>query len=392
MVKVQKFSFPYGFITDDLELKEKIRFSLSTDGKINNLEFDDCKDLKIDFNHPNHNKIILPGLINSHVHIGDSFVKEAGYNKGLIETVAPPDGIKHKLLKRGKEKQKLKGIKEAAWEMISNGITCFIDFRENSIEGINLLKKALSDQPIQYLILGRFTQSDEIEEIFRNADGIGLSSYGKVDKEISAIIARNKKKYGKLVSCHHAELIRKPEQFEKIIEDDIIDIIVHGTQLNATDLYKMQNTNIKLILCPRCNGYFGVGFPPIVEVLDQNIPISIGTDNIMANAPNLFEEIRYLYLLFRVLNNERNSNIRLDAKKLLQIITINAAKNFNLQSKIGSIMEGKQADFIVIDLNSPNFYCNIADQYNIYPLVVQRTTSENIKEVYIKGEKVFERK
>ncbi|TXT64273.1 MAG: Chlorohydrolase (modular protein) [Promethearchaeota archaeon] len=391
MVKVRKFSFSYGFIGDDLGLKEKIRFSLSTEGMINNLEFDDCKDLKINYNHLNHNKIILPGLINSHVHIGDSFVKEAGYNKGLIETVAPPDGIKHIQLKQGRRKQKLKGIKEAAREMISNGITCFIDFRENSVEGINLLKKALNEQPIKCLILGRFTQAGEIKEIFRNAEGIGLSSYSKVDKEISAIMARYKKKYDKLVSCHHAELIRKPEQFEKLIEDGIIDIIVHGTQLNATDLYKMQQSNIKLILCPRCNGYFGVGFPPIVEVIDQNIPISIGTDNIMANAPNLFEEIRYLYLLYRVLNNRTNSNFRLDAKKLLQMITINAAQNFNLENEIGSIMEGKQADFIVIDLNSSNYYTNILDQDNIYPLIVQRTTPENIKEVYIKGEKVFER-
>ena len=39
--------------------------------------------------------------------------------------------------------------------MLSNGITCFIDFREEGVKGVNLLKKALEKSPINYLVLGR---------------------------------------------------------------------------------------------------------------------------------------------------------------------------------------------------------------------------------------------
>ena len=74
------------------------------------------------------------------------------------------------------------------------------------------------------------------------------------------------------------------------------------------------------------------------------------------------------------------------------MVTINAARNFNLDTKIGSISEGKFADFSLIDLNEPNLYSQNLDNENIYHILTQRTKSENIKKTYIKGEIVFERK
>lgn len=392
MVIPKQFSFPYGLIGDDLILKKKVNFSIDKEGRISNLDYRECKEIQIDFGKKNPNPIIIPGLINSHIHIGDSFAKEIGYNKGLIETVAPPDGIKHQSLKKTNQKDKIQGIKKASIEMISNGITYFIDFRENGINGIKLLKKALRNRSIQYIILGRFGNKNEIKDIFKNADGIGLSSYRIVDSEIKKTLSINKETYQKLITCHHAELKRKPKLFERIIKDGIIDVIIHGTKLSQMDLNELKNSSISLVLCPRCNGYFGVGFPPILDILKLNIPISIGTDNIMVNSPDLFEELRYLYLITRVLNNQKEFNLKLDAKELLKMITINAATNFDLQNKIGSIKEGKQGDFLEIDLNSPNYFCSQIKLNKIYPLLVQRTKPENIKKVYIKGERIFERK
>jgi len=392
MVIFTKFSFKYGLIGDDLVLKKNLKFNIDKKGRIFDLTYEECEEIRVDFLENKPINIIIPGLINSHIHIGDSFAKEIGYNRGLIETVAPPDGLKHKLLKDISEKDKILGIKKACRDMLSNGITFCVDFRENGVEGIRLLQKALKNQPIQYLILGRFGSKNEIKDIFKNADGIGLSSYRIVDSEIKKILSINKQTFQKLITCHHAELKRKPKLFERIIKDGIIDVIVHGTKLSQMDLNKLKNSSIRLVLCPRCNGYFGLGFPPILDILKLNISISIGTDNIMVNSPDLFEELRYLYLITRVLNNQRDLNLKLDAKELLKMITINAATNFDLQNKIGSIKEGKQGDFLEIDLNSPNYFCSQIKRNKIYPLLVQRTKPENIKKVYIKGERIFERK
>ena len=42
--------------------------------------------------------IVSPSLINSHVHLGDSVVKDIGDGKSIADIVKPPHGLKHRLL------------------------------------------------------------------------------------------------------------------------------------------------------------------------------------------------------------------------------------------------------------------------------------------------------
>ena len=379
----------YGLIGDELELKENIRFKIDRKGKVKDLKYDEFSG-EIELSDEGSTFLLMPGLINSHVHIGDSFAKERGFNRDLIEVVAPPDGLKHKLLREISPEIKRNGIQNAAEEMISNGITYFMDFREGGVEGIRTLKEALKDSPIKYRLFGRYETKGEIDQIFREGNGLGLSSYKNITPQIKEILQKSKTQYGKLITTHHAEVKRKQKRFQKIIDDELIDIIIHGTQLIENDLGKLNNTGISLVLCPRSNGYFGVGFPPIQKVSELNLPVSLGTDNIMNVRPDLFEEMRYLFLIFKILGHP-NEGKKLTANNLLKMITINAARNFGIQECVGSIEEGKDADFFLLNLNEPNFYCSNISKELIYPLIIQRTQSTNIKKVYIKGEKVYER-
>ncbi len=380
----------YGLIGENLNLKKDIGLEIDNNGKIIKLEYDNPGKF-IDLSVDDQNFLLIPGFINSHVHIGDSFAKEKGFNRDLIEIVAPPNGLKHKLLKNISDEVKIEGIKKTTLEMLSNGITYFVDFRERSIEGINLLKIALKESPMKFLTLGRFLSANEIESVFKEADGLGLSSYKKTSTNIKKLLKEFKFKFKKPIACHCAEYRRDKNLIDEIINDRLVDIVVHGTKFLKEDLERLKKRNISLILCPRCNGYFGVGFPPINEVLKLKMPIALGTDNLMANNADLFEEMRYLYRISRVLGR-KNDDIKLTAKGLLKMVTINAARLFELDNQIGSISEGKFADFFLIDLNDPNFYCYELDYDMFYPLIVQRTRSENIKQTYINGKLVFERK
>lgn len=379
----------YGLIGENLDLKENVSLVINRDGKILKIQYDNPKN-NIELATNTRNFLMIPGFINSHTHIVDSFAKEMGFNKDLIDIIAPPNGLKHKLLRDTSREIKFKGIKNAILEMLSNGITFFIDFRERSIEGIYLLKDSLTEFPLNYLIFGRFTDAKEIEAIFKEGDGIGLSSYNNISISVKERLKYFKNKFKKPIACHDAEVKRDEILLEEIINDDLIDVIVHGTHYTKRDLELIKKKKISLVLCPRSNGYFGVGFPPIAEIVRLQIPISLGTDNIMINNTDLFEELRYLYRILRVLGGN-DETVKLDSKELLKMITINAARNFNLEKNRGSITEGKVADFLLIDLNNPNFYSFKVDSNNIFPLIVQRAKSENIKKVYIKGELVFER-
>ncbi|MFX1356372.1 MAG: amidohydrolase family protein [Promethearchaeota archaeon] len=379
----------YGLIGDNLEIKKNIKIEISKNGKINKISYENIdKSVIISKSRPTY--LLIPGLINSHIHIGDSFAKEEGFNNNLIDIVAPPNGLKHRLLKSTSEENIIEGIYKASREMISSGTTFFMDFRENELDGINLLRNALKGSSINYLVLGRFNDIRDLEGVYNAADGIGFASYKYLSPNVKEQLKELKSVKKKIFACHDAENIRDKNVIEKILNDKIIDVIVHGTKYIEEDLIEIKKNKIALVICPRSNGYFGIGFPPINEILSLNLPISIGTDNVMANNLDLFEELRYIYRIYRVLRQDSNAPL-ITAKDLLKMITINAAKNFGLESEIGSISEEKFADFFMIDLNDPNLYLHKVDKENIYPIIVQRTKSENIKKVYIRGDLIFER-
>ncbi|MGV9172954.1 MAG: hypothetical protein ACOC35_10355, partial [Promethearchaeia archaeon] len=66
--------------------------------------------------------------------------------------------------------------------------------------------------------------------------------------------------------------------------------------------------------------------------------------------------------------------------------------NFQLGSEQGSIENGKKANFFLVNLSDPNYFVYQLNKNNIYSILIQRTSAENIKKVYIRGELVFERK
>ncbi|MFX0023202.1 MAG: amidohydrolase family protein [Candidatus Hermodarchaeota archaeon] len=379
----------YALLGEDLDLKQNVNLEIDSSGKIIEISYENTsKQLEVAPN--SHSSLLIPGFINSHVHIGDNFAKELGFNKELKDIVAPPFGLKHKLLRQTPDETKIKGIQNAVLEMLSNGITFFIDFREEGVEGVKILKNALSDNTINYLTLGRFMDETEIDSVFDLADGVGLSSYKEINSSNKKLIISAKEKFKKLIACHCAENIRNINRIKEMFEDNFVDIIIHGTKFIRDDLKNLKKKKKSLVLCPRCNGYFGTGFPPINELLSLNIPMSLGTDNLMVNNTDLLEEIRYFYRISRVLCSF-NKELQLTSKDLMQMITINAAKTFRLEKEFGSISEGKYADFFFIDLCDPNLFVSKIGSNNILDLLTQRLKSENIKKTYIKGELAFER-
>ena len=59
-------------------------------------------------------------------------------------------------------------MRNTCHSMIRKGITTFVDFREGGLDGVLLLKKALSDLPIRGVILGRIEFYPDDEQIKKN--------------------------------------------------------------------------------------------------------------------------------------------------------------------------------------------------------------------------------
>jgi cytosine/adenosine deaminase-related metal-dependent hydrolase len=127
---------------------------------------------------------VIPGFINAHTHVGDSFAKDRGLNLPISELVEPPDGLKHKLLRTASKETIISGIKTTLKEMFSSGITSFVDFRESGEEGVKILKEALIDSPINAFICGRpFPDLEVLPKVLGVSNAIGLSSTNKYSDE-----------------------------------------------------------------------------------------------------------------------------------------------------------------------------------------------------------------
>ena len=111
----------FALIGEDLVLKRDVFLEIDENGIILEINHKN-PETPIEISENTQNHLLLPGLINSHTHIGDNFAKELGFNKDLAEIVEPPFGLKHKLLRQTSEEIIIKGIKNATLEMLSNGV------------------------------------------------------------------------------------------------------------------------------------------------------------------------------------------------------------------------------------------------------------------------------
>jgi cytosine/adenosine deaminase-related metal-dependent hydrolase len=283
--------------------------------------------------------LIIPKLVNIHTHIGDSFVKGKNIElpKNIDKLVAPPNGLKHKLLKNASDEEIINGMKNSIYKMIKNGTSLFCDFRENGIKGINLLKTAVNNCNISSVILSRPNDLDfnenEIKLLLENSDGFGISGISDWDFSKLEKISKFAKKKGKIFAIHASEHTREDIN---LILDLKPDFLVHMLQANESDLSLVKENDIPIVICPRSNFFFRLR-PNVTLMKKIGVNILIGTDNAMLNSPNIIEEILFI----------RKKFSELTVKELLYKVCFEARKALNLSHSI--LGPNSKADFIVLE-------------------------------------------
>lgn len=287
--------------------------------------------------------IIIPTLVNAHTHIGDAVIHNE-VKGGLEEVVAPPDGLKHRVLRETSEEAMLDSMKHVAKKMLQSGIAHFCDFREGGLEGVNVLKNALSDSPLSPKTFGRPKGlqyiKDEIEELLKVADGIGLSAVSDWPEDDIKSVASHTKSQKKSFALHASERIREDIDF---ILDLKPDFLIHMNKATEDDLRLCAESNIPIILCPRSEVFFG-HVPNIPLMLKSDVKLALGTDNAMLNSPDsLLREMEFAYKISRLKGGCL-------AKDILDMVLINSRKVLNVGDDI-CLTQGKQASFIVFELS-----------------------------------------
>jgi cytosine/adenosine deaminase-related metal-dependent hydrolase len=240
--------------------------------------------------------LILPTSINAHTHLGDSFIrfKHLKLPCNVKDLVAPPSGLKHKLLKEASEQEILKGIRMSLGEMSTSGTSCFCDFRESGLIGIFELKKAMKNYDIGSVILSRPSQmiykKEELDKLLQNSDGIGLSSISDWEPSEIEKIANHVRKKKKLFALHASEVVR--EDINRIL-DLHPNLLVHMIAATKADLDRVNDANISIVICPRSYTFFRLK-NNLKLMKKMGVRLLLGTDNAMINTPDVIQEVRVL--------------------------------------------------------------------------------------------------
>ena len=340
--------------------------------------------------------LLIPGLINSHTHIGDSIAKDISLDKDPDSKINPIFGIKQKILRETEPKKLIHFMRKTMKSMLKKGITTFVDFREGGLEGILLLQKALDDLPIRAIILGRIeyyqsksqikrntpiplSYQGQIEQLVKNCNGIGIS--GSNENSDSSLKQFSKTKKIRAIHCAEtkqsyfiSKQLRKKTEPERCILLKP-DFLIHMTYATQNDL-KFVSKKIKgIVVCPRANASLAEGIPNVDQMLKAKCNVTIGTDNVMINSPDMFREMDFLWKVTMGIQKKR-----IDPKKILKMATVNAGKL--LDKKIGCIKEGYLADGVFIKKDN----LDLDPLQNPHASIVHRASENSIKAVMIEGE------
>ncbi len=113
-------------------------------------------------------------------------------------------------------------------------------------------------------------------------------------------------------------------------------ILAHCNYIAPGDAERLAAMGHTVVYCPRAHRFFGHAPHPYRELIDAGVTVAIGTDSAVGNENlALLEEVRFL---------RRNDPHAPPNDVLLRMITLDAARALGLESQIGSLEAGKQAD------------------------------------------------
>ncbi|MDD5373666.1 MAG: metal-dependent hydrolase [Sulfurimonas sp.] len=151
--------------------------------------------------------------------------------------------------------------------------------------------------------------------------------------------------------------------------DGFSTLLTHVVKANDEELKKLSSNRHTVIHCPISNRLLGNATLNIKKLNDNNIRWIVATDGLSSNYKlDLFEEMKMSLFM------HSNAPLVKFANALIKSVTINAAEALGINT--GAIADGKNADMIVLDLDKePN------DELAVH-LILHRY---NISKIYING-------
>ena len=355
-------------------------------------------------------KVVMPGLINTHSHIAMSIFR--GTFEGcdlytwLSEKIWP---IEAKLT----EEEVYDATMLSIIEMISTGTTCVNDHYFFSHQ----IRKALEESKMRAVITRVLMDSDG-QEASENRINEFIDLYESRDKNNDLItysvsphglytcsgelLAKSRElalQYNLPIHVHFLESINEIESIKEIhgdtganvlkkYFDGLHIILAHGVKISDEDIKVLKTLDCGIAHCPISNLRLGCKIADTTKYLEEGITVGLGTDGQgSGNNLDMFETMKIAGLIQGGIHENEK---RILAKDVIKMATINGAKLLGLEDKIGSIEVGKRADIIIVDMSDKLDNVKMIPNVDIVSNLVYNADGKNVDTTIINGQVLME--
>ncbi len=369
---------------------------------------------------------IMPGFINCHSHLEITAMRgfldreEHDFYSWLIKLTKTRAEI---LTDADIETAAIFGALEGA----RGGVTCFADIGRFGAAGFNALKKnglrGILFQETEFSpddktgnedfekLKGKFSRLKETET---NLVKVGLSPHApytvsrRLFEKITDYAIENEIK----ITIHAAESVEEQELmmngtgfFASVYEKYGFEwrnpncssieylenigvlrakpLLAHCVKVSETDIRLIAESDSRIAHCPKSNAKFGHGAAPLEKFLDNKIRVGFGSDSVASNnVCDILEEARFGVLSAR---NSLDRKRFIEPKEAIAAATLGGAKALGLETEIGTLEAGKQADLIVVSLE------NAAQQpvHDVYSALHFASNARDIRLTTVAGEEIY---
>ena len=354
---------------------------------------------------PHH--VLLPGLVNAHTHAAMTLFRgiadDVPLQVWLEQHIWPREG------RFASPEFVYDGARLAAAEMLRGGVTCFNDmyfYPDATARAVlevgmrAMLGLPVLDFPTPYAADadGYLQQGLAIRDALKHEPGLAFSlsphapyTVGDATWEKIVVYARQ---LDLPIQTHLAETAHEVAQGRERHGRTPLDrlhalgatgpgfIAIHGVHLSGDDIALLAAQGCHVVHCPVSNMKLGSGIAPVSALLAHGVNVALGTDGAASNNRlDLFGEMRVATLLAKVAAGDPSV---LPAQQALHAATLAGARALGLDRDIGSLVAGKQADVVAVDL-SP---LDATPCYDPVSHLVHAVGREAVTDVWVAGRRV----
>jgi len=346
------------------------------------------------------NKIVLPGLINCHTHLGMSIFRATNDNLNL------QDWLNHKIWpieNHMTDEDVYYTTLLSCVEMIKTGTTTSNDMYFGVDGSLRAIEEAKVRSVFSRCLTGKDSESKKRIEEFKNLvkknQGKELLTFTVTPHSMYTCNKEDLLEYEKVATEFnlpiHIHFSENQAEVEGIIRDYQTSpanalknlgylnhklILAHGTFISEEDQKILAKHDVSIATNPISNLNLGCGIADLVSYQRNGLNVCLGTDG--QGSGNNLNMFYHMSVLDQLQKAKYQDPTVMGSYDVLKMATINGAKALNLENKIGSIEKGKKADIIILDLNNIEVYPTV----DLITQIVHNVESNNIDTTMINGQ------